>query len=199
VAIVVTTPEALIEAARDRLVNAGVVADAFAFAVDDADELTELGGLVEDRAAAVWLREVSQDPPDVSTEPPDDEIPIAGGLLVVSAFVRHDQDQAGRADAAIADQTDGISAFCRRIVRALNDEDLEDGADTLTMESLTFRRWVNRGKVKGKGNERWRRWDVSFDLLFRWDLDPADEPDMLLAEAGEGIEAESGVLMAAEG
>jgi hypothetical protein len=167
--------------------------------VDDADELTELGGLVEDRAAAVWLREVSQDPPDVSTEPPDDEIPIAGGLLVVSAFVRHDQDQAGRADAAIADQTDGISAFCRRIVRALNDEDLEDGADTLTMESLTFRRWVNRGKVKGKGNERWRRWDVSFDLLFRWDLATDDDPDLLLAEAGDGIEAESGVLMAAEG
>lgn len=198
-AIVPTTPEALIEAARERLVEAGVVADAFAFAVDDADDVADLGGLIEDRAAAVWLREVDQDPGDVNTEPPDDEIPIAGGLLVVSAFVRHDGDQAGRADAAIADQADGVSAFVRRITRALNDEDLIDGSDTLTMESLTFRNWRNRGKVKGKGNERWRRWDVSFDLLFRWDLATADDPNMLLAESGEGMFSESGLAMAAEG
>lgn len=197
-AIVATTPEALVEAARDLVVAAGIVADAYAFAVDDPDETVDLSGVMEDRAVAVWWRELAQDPGDVSTEPPTDEIPIVNGLLVATVFVRHEQDQAGRADAAIADQADGVSAFCRRVVRALNDENLIDSSDTLTMESLTFRRVVNRGRVKRPGNDRWRRWDISFDLLFRWDLLTDDDPEFLLAESGDGIAAESGVLMAAE-
>lgn len=196
-AIVVTTPESLVATARQQLVDEGVVDDSSAFVADDGDEVAGLGGVVHDFAAVVWLKESRQNAGDVNTEPPTDEIPVVEGDLVVSAFVRIDSDQTGRSSVAHADQSRGIQAFVRRITRALNDRDLVDGADTLTMESLTFRRASNRGRVRGQ--DRWRRVDVSFDLMYRWALATADDPSFVLAESGSSILSESGSVIETEG
>ena len=170
---IATNLETILAAARARVVARGVVESAHAFVCDDPEDVVASDGLRADQVVALWWRELTQSPADVSTDAAADEVPIAECDLMATVFVRVNADAAGKADFASADQGRGVNAAVRRTVRALNDHTLVSGSDDILTESLTFRRTANRGKARG--SERWRRYDCQFDCMFRWDLTPTTQ------------------------
>lgn len=170
---IATRPETIIAAAVDVIQNANVFPGAvdatdYVFAVDDPDETVDLGSLLQDFAVGVWMKSVEQAEAFVSSEQNPAFTPWTEGELVVTVWVRHGSDQAGRATAAISDTTSGTMTFLRKVVAALNEKELAVGPDNILYDSLTFLRWRYMGRLRGEDLGRWRRYDVSFDVTFNW-------------------------------
>lgn len=178
---IATTIETILAAARDRIVSAGAVVSSAAYITDDPSLPPEEFGITKESAAAVWWTDIAQNPGDYASGAGAGEISIATSRLLVTCWSRQNLDQPGRADAATESQATGAMVFVRRVIAALNDYELTDSeGNELLLESLTFRRVLNRGRLKpGKS----RRYDLEFDLKFRWDLEH-EESEVLQDTAG---------------
>lgn len=154
----------LLNAARQRLVAAGVLQDAQAFLTLDPNDM--LIGTVEPPIAGLSFEGFQQREDTITCEAAPDEAPVMEGELTVALWSRVALDTPGADGQAITNATLGMSTLARNTMEALNNVDLVKGSDIITWRSLTYLGVKNRGRWAKDKN--WRRADVRFDVTFQW-------------------------------
>lgn len=157
----------VLEAARTKLVTAGIFTDSQAFLTLDADDMppgnpaAPLAGLtfgsIDRRMDTMHVEEEPGDAVTVEKE------------LTVSLWTQVAFDQTGQDGLALTHATLGFSTLISQVVNALNNGDLDDGTDTLTWRPVIFLGVRSRGRWKKSPN--WRSMLIRFNVAFEWKVD----------------------------
>ena len=188
---IATTIEDILSNVRDNMLANGVVDSSSVFLCDSPEEVEANQGVLNSEVLAVWWRDLTQQPADYFSDVDADEIEFVTSTLGITVWSKQHVDELGRSDAAVTDQDFGSSSLVRAVIAALNDQEvINDDGDYLLLESLTFRGITNNGKR----NRLFRRYDVSFDLKFRWNIEMPSQFGVLVGnivyvDAVNGVDA----------